>query len=311
MSEQPADTVADRANAYDAAPGVSQRRAARRGWFAYLELFKVRLVLLVLLTTLVGFLLGSSREVDWVRLAWTLMGTALLAGGANVFNQWAEAHTDARMARTRTRPLPSGRLPADRAAVLACVMAWAGVLLLGSAVNGTTAALGVSALAVYTMAYTPLKARTSLCTLVGAYAGAVPPVMGWAAASGRIEFGTVAIGAMLYAWQVPHFLSLAWVHRADYERAGVRVLSAIDPSGRFTCEAIVLYSLALVPLSLTVALAGVAGWVYVIGAITLGLGLLGLAIRVYRRRTASAARRLFLAGMVYLPIILGLMLAGR
>ncbi len=285
----------------------STRPAALRAAAAYLELSKIRLVALVLFTTAVGFVLASPGAIDWPALAWTLLGTALAGVGANALNQWMEADLDAGMQRTRHRPLPSERLTPSQAIAWAVATSVAGPAVLVLAVNPFTAALAVGAQVVYVLIYTPLKTRTSLCTLVGACCGAVPPMIGWAAAAERLAYGAWVLAILLFVWQIPHALTLAWLHRRDYARAGLRILPTVDPSGRAACRAILLYCAALVPLSLTAVLAGIAGASYLIAASALGLGLFALALRLYRLRTRAAARLLFLAALVYLPIVLGVM----
>jgi protoheme IX farnesyltransferase len=266
---------------------------------------------LVVFTAATGFLLASTGSADWLRLVWALIGTALAAAGANALNQWSEMRLDALMERTRGRPLPSGRVHSQRAFFWALVLCIAGPVVLAAGLNLLAAGLALSAELVYVLVYTPLKVRTSLCTLVGAYCGAVPPLIGWAAATGQLDYGAWVLGVMLYVWQIPHALALAWLCRRDYARAGVRILAAIDPSGRITCEVIILYCLALLPLSIMATLGHVAGTVYLIGALAMGLTLAGFGVRMYWVRTRTSARHLFLASVIYLPMMLGMMLADR
>ena len=280
-------------------------------WAAYLELTKPRLGALVLVTTLVGFVLSGGGPVEGRRLLWTLLGTALTVGAANALNQWMERGLDARMRRTCRRPLPGGRLRPWQALAWGAGLGVAGPLLLFRMVNPLTAALGVAAEVIYLLIYTPLKTRSSLCTLAGAVCGALPPVMGWTAATGRLQAGAWILGAVLFVWQIPHFLALAWVYRADYARGGFRMLPATDTEGQTTVQVIVLYSLALLPVGLAATFAGIAGWVYAAGSLALGLAFVTLGVAMYRQRTEVQARRLFLASIVYLPLLLGLMVADR
>jgi protoheme IX farnesyltransferase len=278
---------------------------------ALAELGKASLTALVLLTVLTGFVLASTERIDWLVLMWTLLGTGLSAAGANGLNQYMERRTDRRMARTRGRPLPNGRLRPRDALAWSLLLAVAGPSVLASQVNPLAAGLAIAAEAVYVLAYTPLKTRTSLCTLAGAVCGAAGPMIGWAAAAGRLEVGAWVLAAVLFVWQVPHFLALGWVHRRDYARAGIHVLPVLDRSGRATCVAIILYSLALLPVGLTATLCGMAGLAFAVCSAVLGTVLLLLGLQLYILRNVRYARRVFVASVVYLPLLLGLMMADR
>ncbi len=248
----------------------------------YLELAKIRLNAMVLITTAVGFVLGSPGPLDsaaLARLCWTILGTGLAGAGASALNQLLEIRRDALMQRTRLRPLPSGQISTVQALVFAMLTSLAGVGILNELVNPLTAFLGLANIVIYAVVYTPLKTRTSLCTLVGAVCGALPPMMGWTAASGQIGLGAVLLGTVLFLWQIPHFLALAWMLRDDYARAGFRMLPLIDPQGHLTCLMIVLYSLALLPLGLAVTFSGMAGYLFGAVSLVLGLGLLLLRLR--------------------------------
>jgi len=277
----------------------------------WLALAKPRLTALVVLTTGGSCVLAANGASDWPHLLWTLLGTALAAGGANAANQWAEHRRDARMRRTCDRPLPRGRLSRMHALLIALAMLIMGAGLLAVRVNGIAATLALVSAGIYVLAYTPLKARSSLCTLIGAVSGAIPPMLGWAAVSGRLDEPAWVLGGLLYVWQVPHFLSLAWLHREDYASAGVRALSVVDPSGRMTAQVALLHCLALLPIGLGASLAGIAGRVYMVGSLLLGAAMLATAIGFYHRHTNPAARRLFLASLFYLPLLFALMLADR
>jgi protoheme IX farnesyltransferase len=291
---------------------AAEAPAARGAWSPVcVELAKGRLTALVLATALIAYLLAGNGVVHWGPLLWLLLGTALTAGGANALNEWLEIQRDARMQRTCGRPLPTGRVSPARAFRWAAGGTLVGCIVLAAQVNGLTAALGLTAVLIYVLLYTPLKPRSSLCTLVGAVCGAIPPMMGWTAATGRLDYGAWVLGTVLFVWQIPHFLSLGWLHREDYARGGFRVLPATDHSGQMTCQTIVLYSMALPPLALAATVGGVAGTIYAAGSLVLGVGLVGLAVQFYRRRTSAAAYRLFIATIIYLPLLLGLMLADR
>ena len=246
----------------------------------YLELAKIRLTAMVLITTAVGFILGSPGPVDYGRLFWTILGTGLAAAGASTLNQLLEIRRDALMQRTRGRPLPSGQVSPLRAFIFALGTSAAGVGILNELVNPLTALLGLANIVIYALIYTPLKPRTSLCTLVGAVCGALPPIMGWTGAGNSNWLGAALLGTILFLWQIPHFLSLVWICRDDYAKAGFRMLPLIDPLGHLTCLMIVLYSLALLPLGLAVTFAGLAGYLFGAVSLLLGLGLFLLAVQV-------------------------------
>ncbi len=278
---------------------------------AYAELTKVRLVLLVVTTTAVGFLMASRGRPGALALCSTLLGTALAAAGAMALNQLLEMARDARMERTRHRPLPAGTISPRHAEVFGVLTAAAGLIVLAFGANPLTALLGLTVVLTYTLVYTPLKPRTPLCTLAGAVCGAIPPMMGWTATGAGVGFGAWLLGGVLFLWQIPHFLALAWLYREDYERGGFRMLPVVDASGRVTGQMVVLYSLALVPVGLLAALGGITGWLFAGGSVLLGSGLVMLSVRLAALRTELVARRLFLATLAYLPLLLGLMVADR
>ncbi len=290
------------------------RRAERRGLIGlYLELAKARLSALVLLTTAVGFVMGSpvAAGIDWVRLLLTVAGTALAAGAANALNQVLEFRRDGRMKRTRGRPLPSGAIGVRHALLFSGATAGAGLAILALAVNLTAAGLALATICVYVGLYTPLKTRSTLNTLVGAVCGAIPPMIGWAAATGGLEAGAWILGALLFVWQIPHSFALAWMYRDDYARGGFAMLPVVDRAGLLTGQVVVLTSLSLVPLALVATLAGLTGWVYAAGSVVLGLWILSFGASLYRQRTGASARRLFRASIVYLPVLLCLMVVDR
>lgn len=289
-----------------AAPPLLERVPSRR--MADLgELTKARLVAMVLVTTIVGFMLASRGAIDWLLLALTVTGTALTAASAMALNQLLEIERDGRMERTRRRPLPTRRLSPHSALLLAGTTGISGTAVLLLAVHPLAAILAGLNVLLYAFVYTPLKARTTLNTLVGAVTGGIPPMIGWAAATGSLSLGAWLLGAILLVWQLPHFLALAWLHREDYRRGGFIMLPAIDPLGRLTAVVVVLSTLALVPLTLMAVLAGLGGAPYMIGALLLGFAFIALGFGLLAQRTDLAARRLFLASLVYLPLLLTLL----
>jgi protoheme IX farnesyltransferase len=275
----------------------------------YLELIKARLSLLVLSTTAVGFALAARGRLDLGRFSWTLAGTWLAAAGANALNQWWEARPDGLMERTRMRPIPAHVFSRRHALLVGLTSAAAGISLLAGRVNLLTAALGASVILLYVLAYTPLKRRTPFCTLVGAVCGAIPPVMGWTGASGSIGFGAWILALVLFLWQIPHFLALAWLYREDYARGGFRMLPSIDPSGRITGSLAVVYIAALLPLGATFFFTGMAGRIFLAGSLLLGSAFFALGFRLFLRRDQRVARGLFLGSILYLPLLLALLLA--
>jgi heme o synthase len=276
----------------------------------FLELTKPRLNLLVIATTAAGFYLGA-RGFDPGLLASTVIGTALVAGGAAAFNEILERDTDALMRRTRTRPLPGGRMRASTATWFALALSFAGLSLLAAGANRLSAAVAAATLLSYALIYTPLKARTSLSTLVGGVPGALPPMIGWAAATGTLSVEAWVLFGIVFLWQMPHFLAIAWLCRDDYARAGLPVLPVVEPDGRSTAQQVVLYASVLVPVSLAPTLVGLSGRVYFGGALVLGVAFLTLGMLFAHRRTNDAARRLFLGSITYLPLLWGLMLGNH
>lgn len=275
------------------------------------ELVKARLSGLVVLTTAAGFYLGSPGPVDWGRAAHTLAGTGLLAAGAAALNQYLERDTDALMERTRERPLPAGRVSPAAALVFGGVGALLGLAWLVWWTPLAAAALGALTLALYLGVYTPLKRVSTLNTIIGAVPGALPPLIGWAAASGGASVGGWALFALQFFWQVPHFLAIAWLYREDYARAGLKMLPVVDPAGERTGLQSIGHTLGLLTASLSPVALGLAGPTYLLGAVALGGAMLGLAGRFARRLDRSTARGLFLASIVYLPAVLGLMVLDR
>jgi len=284
----------------------------RRGIIGlYAELTKARLSALVLLTTAVGFVMGKPDSVEWPRLGWTVLGTALAAGCASALNQILEIRLDKRMHRTRRRPLPSGSMSVAHSFFAAMSMGVGGLSILAMQVNLSSAWLALATILIYVLIYTPLKVRSSLNTLVGAVCGAIPPMIGWTAATGSLDRGAWILGIILFVWQIPHFLALAWLYREDYARGGFAMLPVIDRHGHMTCRIILLTSLLLVPVGATVTLLNVAGYFYAIGSALLGLWIAGLSVRLHSSRSDAHARGVFLASITYLPILMCLMVLDR
>lgn len=288
-------------------PSSRSRRLHLESLQTLAELTKARLNSLVLLTTAAGFYLGTRDELDGWGLARVLGGTALLAGGAAVLNQYLERDFDARMTRTAHRPLPAGRIKPESALLLGGMLALAGLVFLAAEVNLLTAFLGAVTLITYLFIYTPLKRRTIWNTVVGAVPGALPPVMGWVAAQGRLDWGAWAVFAILFFWQVPHFLAIAWLYRDDYARGGYVMLPVVDPAGTRTGRHALHYAVAMMTASILPSLLGLTGGVYLAGALLLGGGFLAATLWFARRLHRASARALFLASILYHPVLVGLM----
>jgi protoheme IX farnesyltransferase len=277
----------------------------------FFALTKPRLNLLVLVTTLAGLYLASPGGVSFALAANTLIGTALVAGGAAALNQVWERETDRRMRRTSNRPLPRGRLGVSEGTWFGVALSAAGLIEL--VVGATPAAAAVAALTLisYVLVYTPLKTRTSLATLVGAVPGALPPVIGWAAATGAVTLPAIVLFGIVFFWQMPHFLAIAWMYKDDYANAGIPLLPVVEPDGRRTGRQALLYTAALWPVSLLPALVGLAGAPYSAIATSLGIVFIWLSAVFARDRSAEAARQLFLFSITYLPLLLGALVADR
>lgn len=277
----------------------------------WLVLTKARITALVLVTAATGYVLGTPGRIDALDLLALLLGVGLASGGAAALNQVYERETDARMRRTASRPVPAGRISPRAALAAGCLLSAAGVAWLAIAVNPLTGFLGLLTVVLYIAVYTPLKPRTSLNTLVGAIPGAIPPVLGWTAATGAVGLGGWALFSILFLWQLPHFLAIAWMFREDYARGGFPMLPVIDPGGASTGRQAALYNLALIPVSLTPTLLGLAGGVYFFGALLLGVLFLACGVAMALDRGPRSARRLLLASVTYLPILLVLLVLDR
>lgn len=273
----------------------------------FLALTKPRIVLLVMLTAAVGFYVAAPRGIELLLLVHTLIGTALVAGGSSAFNQVAESDVDALMRRTARRPIPDGRLSRSASAAFAATLGVAGTGYLAVLVNPLTAALAAATLGSYILLYTPLKRRTSLATLVGAAPGALPILGGWTATGAGLSVAAWSLFGIMFLWQLPHFLALAWLYRDDYGRAGLRMLSVGDEDGSRTFPQALLYAAALLPVSLIPTVVGLVGPLYFAGALLLGGWFAATAAVAARRRNTQAARRLFLVSIAYLPCLLGLL----
>jgi len=273
----------------------------------FFALTKPRIVLLVLLTAAVGFYVAAPSGVGMLLFVHTLVGTALVAAGSGALNQVAESDVDALMVRTAQRPLPAGRLTRPASAAFAATLGALGTGYLAAFVNPLTAGLAAATLGSYILLYTPLKRRTSLSTLVGAVPGALPILGGWTATGTGLSVAAWSLFGIMFLWQLPHFLALAWLYRADYARAGLRMLSVGDDDGRRTFSQAFLYAAALVPVSLVPTVVRLAGSLYFGGALALGGWFAATAAVAVRRRTTPAARRLFLVSIAYLPGLLGLL----
>lgn len=274
-----------------------------------MTLVKARLSLLVLITTLVGFLLGWQGPMNWVLLFATLTGTALCAGGAAALNQWWERDLDALMKRTRSRPLPSRRMQPVDALLFGLFFSVMGVAMLGIFTNLRAAFLAFATIAIYILVYTPMKRWSSLNTLVGAVPGALPPLIGWVAARGRYDLEGCLLFAVLWFWQMPHFLAIAWMYREDYANAGCVMITAGDPGGEITSRQALLYALCLLVITLLPGLIGFNSPLYFFSALVLGTAFCGFAMGFVLCRDRASARRLFFSSILYLPVLLGVLVS--
>jgi len=277
----------------------------------YLELTKPRITVLILICTAVGYLFGSPNSFHLALFVHVLLGTALMASGTAALNQWYEADSDARMRRTSRRPIPAGRMKSAHAFVFGVSLSVAGFADLWFGTNPLAAALGLFTLATYIFLYTPLKRRSAVCTTIGALPGAMPPLIGYAAASGVLDASALALFLILFVWQFPHFYAIAWMYRDDYARGGIRMLPVIEPDGESTAKRIVACSLLLIPISLVPRFLGMTGSIYVAAATAAGLVLLYFGIRLGRERTLVGARHVLLASVLYLPVLLCIMVLDR
>ncbi|MBA3297160.1 MAG: protoheme IX farnesyltransferase [Acidobacteria bacterium] len=277
----------------------------------FVTLAKPRLNLLVVASTLAGYVMGGGPMSDAAIVLCLVAGTALVASGASAFNQVLEREPDALMLRTRLRPIADRRMLPRDGLLFGVALSLVGLLLLAFGVNVLSACVAAVTLLSYAAVYTPLKLRTSFATVIGAIPGALPPVIGWAAATHSLSRGGWILFAILFLWQLPHFLAIAWMYREDYARAGFPMLPVIEPDGRSTARQAVLYAAALLPMSLAPTLIGMTTSAYFVGALILTLLFLGLAIRFAMTRSVADARRLFFGSITYLPLLWILVIAGR
>lgn len=299
-----------------ATPAAATVSAARRGrqslLKAHMELGKVRLNALVVFTTALGFIVGAKQtenpHMDWICLAWTCVGTFLAAVGASAFNQAIETRRDMRMHRTRNRPLCTGRLSRTYAATFGLIVSICGVAIICPTSNGLAACLAAGNILLYVTVYTALKPISTVNTLVGAIVGGVPPVLGWAAATGTIELGAIVLGAILFVWQIPHFLALCWMYREDYARGGFKMLPIVDPSGRLTGRMALIYALILAPLCLLLGFLRIADVPFIAVSMMLTAFFVVVAMRFMQTRTNQDARKLFFASIIYLPLVASAMM---
>lgn len=283
----------------DAAITAAGGRAA-----AFVSLTKPRIVAMVLVTVGVGFLLGARKSAHPATFSLTLVGTALVAAGASVLNQWMERARDARMRRTANRALPRGLVGPAEAAAFGIALGTVGTIILVVGANLLAGAVALATLLLYVLVYTPLKPRTTLNTAVGAIPGALPPVIGWAGATGTVGIEAFALFLIVFLWQFPHFLAIAWLYREDYARGGMRMLPGVDPDGALTGRQAATYALALIPAALLPAVIGLAGSLYFAGSLALGIYYLDSSIRFWAGVSDPSARRLLRASFLYLPALL-------
>ena len=277
----------------------------------YLALTKPRLNVLVVATSAAGYYLGATSTVNAAAFVATVVGTALVAGGAAALNQVYERDTDALMMRTRMRPLPGGRVSPADARTFGIVLSVAGLLLLTAFSTFLASLLALATLLIYLCVYTPLKRLSPAATVVGAIPGALPPLIGWVASHGSIALGGLALFLIVFLWQIPHFMAISWMYRDDYGAAGFPMVAVTDPEGRRAGRQAVGYAAALLPTSVVPALVDLSGIVYGVVAVVLGVALLLLSIRFANARTMAAARHLFFASLVYLPLIWIVMIADK
>jgi protoheme IX farnesyltransferase len=293
-------------NTFSAAPSVTHTRAAD-----FFALTKPRLNFLVIITAAVGYYLGAGPNLDVLKLVEAVVGIALVAGGAAGLNQVYERDTDGLMWRTRMRPLAAQRLAVNEATMFSVALAVVGLVILAVAANLLAASLAVLTLVSYNVVYTPLKRHSRLSTLVGAVPGALPPMIGWTAAQGRLTGEAWALFAIVFIWQIPHFMAIAWLYRDDFRRAGFPLLPVVHPDGKSTARQAVIFSVLLLPASLIPFMLHAAGEIYAAGAIAGDLAILGLAVSFASERTNGRARRLFLASITYLPMLWILLIADK
>jgi protoheme IX farnesyltransferase len=290
---------------------IPAMRRTSAGFADYLALTKPRLNVLVVATSAAGYYLGATAAVDLVAMAEAVAGTALVAGGAAVLNQVYERDTDALMRRTRLRPLPAGRIATTDASIFGVALSLAGLILLAARANWLSAGLALVTLLTYLVIYTPMKRRTPLSTIVGAVPGALPALIGWTASHGRIDVTGASLFAIVFCWQLPHFMAIAWLYREDYAKAGFPMLPVIDPEGRRAGKQAVYWAFLMVLASVVPTFGGLAGNAYLVVALVSGVGLFALAVRFATARNETTARALFYGSITYLPLLWIAMIANK
>lgn len=293
---------------FTTADAVALRRAR---WLDYLALTKPELTLLSVTTALGGAYLGAGSDLSYWPLIHTLIGTILVGAGAGALNQFTERERDALMKRTENRPLPAGRVAPKAALQFGLTAAFGGVAYLSVFTNSLAGFLAALTLITYVLLYTPLKRVTPFATVIGGVPGALPPVIGWSAVTGELSMGAWSLFFILFFWQMPHFLALASMYRKDYARAGFQMLSVADPSGEVVGRQSLVYCIALLAAALMPTMVGILGITYFAGALLLTAGFVVLGIRFYRSRTNGNARKLFLASLIYLSLLIALMILDR
>jgi protoheme IX farnesyltransferase len=278
---------------------------------AYVVLAKPRIALMLVITAAAGFYLGTVNRFDWLLFVNSMISIALLAFGVAALNQYLERDTDLLMKRTAARPLPTGKLGSAQALLFGISLCFAAEIYLAVAVNFLTAILGLTVIVGYVLLYTPLKTRTTLSTLIGAFPGAMPPLMGWTAAAGEISLGAWSLFWTLFLWQFPHFLAIAWMYRAEYKRAGIKMLPVVEPAGKITAKQIVIFAVLTLLISLAPFFLGFAGWLYLIGAFLLGAWFLFAGIDFARTKSDEKARKLLKVSVMYLPLLFGLLVLSK
>ncbi|CAN5460691.1 heme o synthase [soil metagenome] len=285
--------------------------SVREKFAAYLELTKPRIAFLLVLTSAAGFYLGADKGFNFVVFINAMIGITLLAFGVATLNQVWEIKTDALMERTAKRPLVVGKVTFNEALVFGILQCVVAEIYLTFLVNGLTAILGLIVIVGYVLLYTPLKTRTSASTAIGAIPGALPPLMGWTSASNEITLGAWILFAMLFLWQFPHFLAIAWMYREQYGKAGILMLPVVEPEGKITAKQIIIFTVLLLPVSVAPFFIGLAGWIYLIGASLLGLWFLSASVAAARAKTNEKARKLLLVSVIYLPLVFLLMVFNK
>ncbi|MDQ4120428.1 MAG: heme o synthase [Acidobacteriota bacterium] len=290
---------------------VTRNATGREKLTAYVVLTKPRIALMLVITAAAGFYLGAANGFDWLLFVNSMISIALLAFGVAALNQYLERDTDLLMKRTALRPLPSGKLNSTQALVFGILLCFAAEIYLAAAVNFLTAILGLTVIVGYVLLYTPLKTRTTLSTLIGAFPGAMPPLMGWTSAANEISLDAWALFWILFLWQFPHFLAIAWMYREEYKRAGILMLPVVEPAGNITAKQIVIFAFLTLLISLAPFFLGFAGWFYLIGAILLGAWFLFAGISFARTKSDEKARRLLKVSVMYLPLLFGLLVLSK